>query len=262
MALISFQELLDIPVLASEHGADVDKFIIYVHWLMGLLFVGWLAYFIYSLFRFRKSKNPKADYVGVKSSAAKWVELGVIAAELVLLIGFAIPLWAKVVSQFPDAEESVEVQVIGQQFAWNFRYPGPDGVFGRQDANLVTAENPFGLDLTDEAAADDFRELNVMKVPVGKNVIPQIGSLDVIHSFAVKAMRITQDAIPGMRIPTHFKPTKEGKYLITCAQLCGGSHYAMAATLEVVSQEEYDAWLAEKAPSAGGADAGGLSDFE
>ena len=248
MANFSIKGLLDLPVLASEHGADVDSFIIYVHWLMAVLFVGWFSYFVYTLFRFHESKNPRADYVGVKSKASSWIEGAVIVAELVLLLGFAIPLWAKVVDEFPDRKDAVEIHVIGQQFAWNFRYAGVDGVFGNQDPAFVTPLNQFGLDESDSYGTDDFKELNVMRVPVGKPIITQISSLDVIHSFAINPLRITQDAIPGMRIPTHFTATKEGKYLITCAQLCGGSHYAMKATLDVVSQEEYDAWLAEKAP--------------
>jgi cytochrome c oxidase subunit 2 len=87
-------------------------------------------------------------------------------------------------------------------------------------------------------------------VPVGKPVIAHLTSLDVIHSFAIKSMRVCQDAIPGMTIPTWFTPVKEGEYKITCAQLCGNSHYGMYATLKVVSQAEYDQWLAAQSAKA------------
>ena len=92
-----FQELLSMPVVASEHGQDVDNFIIYIHWLMGVLFIGWTSYYLYALFRFRGSKNKKADYVGSRSHATSWLELAVAGVEAVLLLGFAIPLGAKVV---------------------------------------------------------------------------------------------------------------------------------------------------------------------
>ena len=120
-------KLLGLPELASVHGADVDKFIIYVHYLMIALFIGWSGYFIYALWRFRQSRNPKADYVGVTSHASSYVEVAVAAVEVVLLLGFAIPLWAKVVDRegYPSEKESVLIRITGQQFAWVFRYAGP-----------------------------------------------------------------------------------------------------------------------------------------
>src|ERR1051325_8034065 len=96
-----FRKLLCLPVLASEHGREVDSLIIYIHWLMIALFVGWVAYFGYALFRFSKKRNPKADYVGVKSHASNYIELLVAGVEAVLLIFFAIPLWATTVDKFP-----------------------------------------------------------------------------------------------------------------------------------------------------------------
>src|SRR5260370_26443190 len=96
-------KLLGLPVLASEHGKDVDNLIIYVHWLMIILFVGWLAYFAYTLFRFHRSRNPKADYVGVKNHASNYIEGAVAIIEGILLICVAIPLLAKAVGTIPDA---------------------------------------------------------------------------------------------------------------------------------------------------------------
>jgi cytochrome c oxidase subunit 2 len=87
-------------------------------------------------------------------------------------------------------------------------------------------------------------------VPVNRHVLAHLTSLDVIHSLAIPAMRVCQDAIPGMSIPTWFKPTRIGDYKITCAQLCGNSHYGMYATLKVVSQADYDRWLTEQSGKA------------
>jgi len=133
------RQLLGLPVLASEHGQQVDNLIIYVHWLMIVLFVGWLAYFAYALFRFQRSRNPKADYFGVKSHASNYIEGAVALVEGILLLGFAVPFWAQAVDKFPKESDSTLVQVVAQQFAWNIRYPGKDGIFGKQDMHLVTS---------------------------------------------------------------------------------------------------------------------------
>ena len=140
-----FKDLLGIPPLASEHGQSVDALIIYIHWLMIALFVGWIAYFFYVLFRFHKSRAPKADYIGVKSHASTYIELLVAGVEAVLLIAFAVPLWAKTVDKFPPADQATVIQVVGQQFQWNVRYPGKDHTFGKQSMALVKADNAFGV---------------------------------------------------------------------------------------------------------------------
>jgi cytochrome c oxidase subunit 2 len=249
------QKLLGLPVLASEHGKDVDNFIIYIHWLMIALFVGWLAFFIYTLVRFRQSRNPKADHVGVRGHASTWLEGAVALIEAVLLLGFAIPLWAKVVDQFPSDQESTTVRIVAQQFGWNVIYPGKDGEFGRQDMSLVTNDNPFGFDKSDPKTADNFVSLNELRVPADKHVLIHLSSQDVIHSFKVIALRVCQDAIPGMVIPTHFKPTKIGSYQINCAQLCGNGHYSMSSGKVVVQTPgDYATWLTErsKTPAAAG----------
>lgn len=253
------QKLLGLPELASEHGADVDKFIIYVHYLMIVLFIGWGAYFLYALWRFRRSANPKADYKGVTSHASSYVELAVAGIEVVLLVGFAIPLWAKVADQFPSEGESQMVRVTAQQFAWSARYPGADGKFGKQDINLVTSANPMGLQqlddklkLTDTDGKDDVALAANAEIvlPVNKHIIVSVTSLDVIHSFKVLPMRVTQDAIPGMRIPLHFKATKTNTFQINCAQLCGVGHSTMKGVLKIVPQAEFDVWLKSKVGGA------------
>ena len=252
------EKLLGLPVLASEHGRDVDNLIIYVHWLMILLFIGWLGYFAYVLIRFHRSRNPKADYAGVKNHASNYIEGAVALIEGILLIGVAVPLWAKAVDKFPDKSQSTVIQVVAQQFAWNIRYPGKDGEFGTQEMRFVTSENVFGIDPSDSKGKDDVIGLNELHVPLVKNadgqirpVIIYISSKDVIHSFKVIALRITQDAIPGLRIPTWFRPTQEGRYQINCAQLCGNGHFSMAQGMLVVeSQAAFDKWLASKAGGA------------
>jgi cytochrome c oxidase subunit 2 len=240
------EKLLGLPVLASEHGKRVDDLIIYVHWLMIALFVGWLAYFAYALFRFHHTRNPKANYAGVKSHASSYIEVAVAVVEGILLMGLAIPLWARAVDT-PSVKNAVLIQVVAQQFAWNVRYPGKDGAFGKQDMHWVAMDNVFGIDPNDPAGKDDVQTLNEVHVVANRPVVIYLSSKDVIHSFKVISMRITQDAIPGMRIPIHFTPTKEGIYQINCAQLCGNGHSAMSGgRLIVESQEAFDKWIASK----------------
>ncbi len=251
------EKLLGLPPLASEHGKYVDDLIIYVHYLMIALFVGWLAYFAYALFRFHRSRNPKADYIGVRNHASNYIEVVVALVEAVILIFVAVPLWAKTVGNSPDDKDATVVQVVAQQFAWNVRYAGKDGQFGAQEMKFVTSDNPFGVDPADPKGKDDIQLQNLIHVVVNKPVIIRLSSKDVIHSFKVIAMRVTQDAIPGMRIPIHFTPTVEGTYQINCAQLCGLGHASMASGYMVVeSQEAFDAWIAKQTPAGAGGGGG------
>src|SRR6185436_1547402 len=167
--------------------------------------------------------------------------------EAVLLVGFAVPLWAKRVNEFPRDKDAIVVHAIGQQFNWNFHLPGPDGQFGRRDINLVTNSNPLGLDSADAAAKDDLVVLGELHVPVDRPVIIELSSKDVIHNFALPHMRAAQDAIPGQIIPMWFKPIKTGSYEVVCGQLCGLGHYSMKGMVVVDSPEEYQAWLKERA---------------
>ncbi|MSU57068.1 MAG: cytochrome c oxidase subunit II [Pedosphaera sp.] len=249
-----FSKLLGLPVLASENGQAVDELIIYIHWLMIALFVGWFGYFVYCLWRFNARRHAKADHHGVRGHMSNYIELAVTVIEVVLLVGFAIPMWiyASDVTKIPNAKDAISIQIVAQQFAWNARYAGKDGKFGQQSMDRVTGDNPFGALAEDPNSKDDVQVLNEMHVPVGKPVICYVSSRDVIHSFKVIALRVTQDAIPGMRIPCWFKPTIVGRYQINCAQLCGNGHSSMAGgTIVVDSQEDYDKWLATKTPGGG-----------
>ena len=245
---------LGLPEAASAHSAQIDSMMGLVHWLMLILFLIWAPFFLYTLVRFRASRNPKADYRGVASHLSTYQEVGVVVAELVLLFGFAVPTWAELRSEshYPPEGESTVVHVIAEQFAWNIHYPGPDGMFGERVPELVDLQtNPVGLRPGDPAAADDIVTVNEMHVPVDKPVIVHLTSKDVIHSFTLTEMRVKQDAIPGLSIPLYFTPIKTGAWEIACAQLCGLGHYRMRGYFTVHSASDYEAWLAEQANGAG-----------
>ena len=200
-------EFLGLPFDASAHGPLIDRMIILVHWLMLVLFTGWGSYFVYVLFRFRRSRNAKADYRGVRNHASSYLEGVVAVIEAVLLIGFAIPLWSMRVNDIPPESDATVVRMVAEQFAWNVHYPGPDGVFGKTDISLISPENPLGLDRNDPAAKDDIVTINQLNLPVGKPVIIHLSSKDVIHSLNLPLFRVKQDAIPGQSIRVWFTPT-------------------------------------------------------
>jgi cytochrome c oxidase subunit 2 len=240
------RELLGLPLGASTHAGEIDHMIVLVHWLMLVLFVGWGLFFIFTLIRFRRSANPRADYHGVKSHVSSYVEVAVAVVEVVLLVFFAIPAWSARVSALPSESESLVVRVVGEQFAWNVHYPGRDGQFGRTDIRLVTPENPIGLDRADAAAKDDIATINQFNMPVNRPIIVHLSTKDVIHSFSLPQMRVKQDAIPGMSIPVWFEANQTGDWEINCSQLCGLGHYRMRGFYSVKSQADYDTWYREE----------------
>ncbi len=249
---------LGMPAAASAHAAELDQMTVIVHWLMLVLFVGWGLFFLFVLFRFRRGANPKASYAGAKGKLSKGIEVAVGVVEVVLLVFFAIPAWARRVQDFPPENQAFVVRVVGAQFAWNIQYPGVDGKFGRTDPKLVAADNPLGLDRTDPNAKDDITDINQLHMPVNRPVLVHLSTMDVIHSFGLYEMRVKQDAIPGLETPVWFIPTvttkdmrsKMGKadfdYEITCSQLCGLGHYRMRGFITVDTDADYNTWMAEQ----------------
>lgn len=249
---------LGLPAEASTHAGDIDHMLVLIHWLMAVLFIGWGLFFVYALFRFRRGANPKASYTGAKGKISKGLEVGVAIVEVILLVGYAIPAWATRVKKFPAENEAVVVRVVGEQFAWNVHYPGPDGKFGRTDIKLVSADNPLGLDRSDPNAKDDITTINQLNLPVDRPVLVHLSTKDVIHSFGLYEMRVKQDAIPGMDIPVWFVPTvttdemrqRLGKadfdYEITCSQLCGLGHFRMRGFVTIQSAADFQKWIADQ----------------
>jgi len=256
-------QLLGMPPAASAHAGDIDQMISLVHWLMLVLFVGWGIFFVFVLVKFRRGANPTASYVGAKGKVAKSTEVAVALVEVLLLVFYAIPAWAKRVTNFPSGNDAIIVRVVGEQFAWNVQYPGADGKFGRTDPKLVSADNPLGLDRKDPDAKDDITTINQLNIPVGHPVLVHLSSKDVIHSFGLYEMRIKQDAVPGLEMPVWFVPTVTTddmraklkdpmfQYEITCSQLCGLGHYRMRGFITVQSEADYQKWMAEQVKALG-----------
>jgi cytochrome c oxidase subunit 2 len=236
-----------LPIPASAHAGQIDLVVTLVHALMLVLFVGWGVYFVYVLFRFRSSRQAKANPAGTTGRLALATEVGVVIAEAVLLLVFALPLWYQRTGAQPSDPNAVVVRVIAEQFAWNVHYPGADGQFGTTSIRRITGSNPIGLERTSPNGADDIVLLGEMHLPVNHQVIIQLSSKDVIHSFGVPAMRVKQDAIPGLVTPVWFTPTRIGQFEIACSQLCGLGHYKMRGVIKVESEDDYRKFLAEEA---------------
>ena len=241
-----------LPPLASSHAADIDFVLTLVHGLMIMLFVGWSVYFVWVLFRFRAGRSAKADAHGAKGRVALGVEVAIVVAEVILLLGFALPLWFNRTAAAPSDPKALVIRVVAEQFNWNVRYPGADGQFGDTSLTLVSDTNPLGLNRKSPGGRDDVVELNVIHVPVNRPVLIQLTSKDVIHSFGVPAMRVKQDAIPGLVSPVWFTPTVMGQFDVQCSQLCGLGHYRMKAVITVESEEAFRKFLAAEAAGQGG----------
>ena len=240
-------ELLGVPLNASAHGGQVDTVIGAVHILMLILFVGWGGFFVFVLIRFRRKRNPAANYTGSRSHASRYLEGAVAVIEIALLFGLSVPVWARQIATPAAADDALTVRVVAQQFAWNIHYPGDDGIFGRRTTELINAGNPLGVDRDDLFGRDDIVSVGELAVPVHEVIRIELSTFDVIHSFFLPQMRVKQDAIPGMVIPLSFTATQIGSWEIACAQLCGVSHYKMRGFFNVLDRRGYEAWLAERA---------------
>ncbi|MBI4469386.1 MAG: cytochrome c oxidase subunit II [Acidobacteria bacterium] len=234
------------PELISEHGQAIDDQFAITIFITGLVFFlaqMTLGYFIVR-YRSRGTKDERATY----NHGNTKFEIAMMVMTAVVFMALGITgqkVWAQLHLQEIPAN-AVEIEVTGQQFNWNFRYPGADGRFGRLVPKLIDdATNPLGLDDTDPAAKDDVRATTIA-IPIDQPVKLLLRSKDVIHSFFSPNLRIKQDAVPGMLIPVHFKATKTGRYEILCVELCGMQHFKMKTYLDVMNAADFNKWLIDQ----------------
>jgi cytochrome c oxidase subunit 2 len=232
------------PPAITDLGHEIDAQFGRTLLITGIVFV--LAQFglAYAIFKFRDQGQKVTYFEGNNTMEIVWT-----LATVVLFVGlglYARNAWAQVHFQ-GAAEGALPIEITAQQFVWNFRYAGPDGKFGREKPELVSAStgNPVGLDSTDPASKDDIVS-PIIAVPVNKEIELIIRSQDVTHSFYVRELRLKQDAVPGMEIHMHFNATVPGNYEIACAELCGLGHYRMHSMLQVMTQEDFDKWVKDQ----------------
>jgi len=233
----------------STHGQAIDQQLDETMWEAGLSFVLSQIFLAWLIWRFsgnrpgEKTKNFPGGATGLVAGAIILVGVEVFALGI-----FGVKAWGNIYFTQPAAD-AIPIQVQSGQFAFYFRYPGPDGTFGpiHPDKISETDQNFFGLDPAADPDSKDDIVTAEMAIPVNKEIRLLMHSKDVSHSFYVPALRIHQDFVPGLDIQLHFTATKVGRYEIVCSQLCGLGHYNMKAYLSVLSQADYDEWLKKEA---------------
>ncbi len=217
---------------ASTYASDIDDLFTLILVLVGFWFFLCQAIFFGLLIRFRKREGVKAEYItGELRHEKRWItipHLLVLVCDIFIIVG-AVRVWYDVKQWLPeDAGEQVEVvRVIGQQWAWTFVHPGPDGELGSDD---------------------DISKVNQLHVKVNQFYRYQLEATDVLHNFSVPVFRLKQDAIPGRVITGWFKPTLTGEYDVQCAEICGIGHGLMGARIFIETPEQHAAWMAENSP--------------
>jgi cytochrome c oxidase subunit 2 len=208
------------PEGVSTYAADVDSIFMLILWITGIIFVLVETTLLIFVFRYRHRPGRRALHIhGDNRLEVVWTLI-----PFMIVVGIAavsVGPWMRLRNPDRFPPPGLQVEVTAKQFEWNVRYPGPDGQLG---------------------TTDDFTSRNTMQVPVNRPVHVMLQAEDVIHSFFLPAMRVKQDAVPGMQIPIWFEATEVGEYVIGCAELCGLGHYRMRGTLQVVDALAFDRW--------------------
>ncbi len=222
---------------ASTYAGEVDALFTLILVLVGFWFLLCQGIFFGLIIRFRKREGVAPEYVsGEEKSQKRWINwphMLVLIFDIFIVIG-AVQVWYEIKQKLPPAQETI--RVIGQQWAWTFIHPGPDG-------QLDTA--------------DDIALINELHVKVGTLYHYQLESKDVLHSFSVPVFRLKQDAIPGRVITGWFEPTRTGEWDIQCAEICGIGHGFMGGRIHIESPAQHAAWLGSHSPPPLLAHAGG-----
>jgi len=239
-----------LPESASLHGLSVDKMFWVTMFILTLAFLITHFFIFFFAYKYQYSEDRKA-YFYPENHKLEIVWTVIPAIVLSIMVFYGWKEWAKITS--PAPKDSVVLEVMGRQFTWACRYPGPDGELGPNDFRLIDATNVFGLDFKDKRSLDDFAPTEI-HIPKGKPVLFKIRSRDVIHSVFAPHFRLKMDAVPGM--PTQFwfvpiKTTREMRdelgnpnfnYEIACAEVCGRGHFAMKYKIVVDEPEEFENW--------------------
>ncbi len=237
------------PPNISLHGGAIDDQISDTMVEAGLSFLA--AQFVLAVFVWKFSNRPRDAKITSFPGGAKGLVIAAfifVGTEILALGVLGQKAWASVYFT-PPAANALTVQVQAGQFAFYFRYPGADGKFGPLHPEKIDEANQnfFGIDVDHDPDSKDDIVTAELAIPVNRDVHLLMHSKDLGHSFYVRELRIQQDFVPGLDLSVHFTATKTGKYEIVCTQLCGLGHYNMKAYLEVMSQEDFDKWLAQQA---------------
>ena len=237
------------PEDISTHGQLIDEQTSDTMIEAGVSFLA--AQFVLAFFIWKFSDPKPGAKIGYFPGGAKGLVIAavlLVGTEVLALGVFGTKAWATIYFT-PPAADALPVQVQAGQFAFYFRYTGPDGKFGPLHPDKIdeASENFFGLDTTNDPDSKDDIVAAEMAIPMNREIHLLMHSKDVGHSFYVPQLRVQQDFVPGLDVSLHFTATKAGKYEIVCTQLCGLGHYNMKAYLEVMTPDDYDKWIKQQA---------------
>lgn len=227
--------------IASNWGF-IDTTILITFWVTGIVFVAVCLFTAFCVYKFRYSEDRRADYEPENHSLE--VKLTVVTAiGVAIMLAPGLMAWNDFVTV---PEGTPEVEVVGKQWSWIYRFPGKDGKMGKVDAKLISDDNPFGLSPKDPAGQDDVLiDDSELHLPLDKAVKLNLRAMDVLHDFYVPQFRAKMDMVPGTVTYYWFTPTRTGKFDVLCMELCGTGHYDMRGTVVVDKQADFDAWLAK-----------------
>ncbi len=231
--------------LASEHGGFIDSLFMATLIITGIVFILTHLLLVYFAFRYKGSGNGDKAFWYPDNKKLEIIWTVIPAVIIISLIVVGQVGWGKIFHTEPP-DDAFVVEIVGEQFVWNIRYPGEDGEFGRTIPELISRANPIGLDPTDPASEDDIMLLNELRIPLDYPVLLKIRSKDVIHSVFLPNFRVKMDAVPGMTTTFSFTPTMEGEFDLVCAELCGLGHYRMRGYVVVQPMDELEEWLIEQ----------------
>jgi cytochrome c oxidase subunit 2 len=263
-----------LPAAASEHGLKIDLlwdaniYLVTFIFLVTNFFLFWFAY------KYRGHAKAKAVYFPHNNKLEMaWTIIP--ASALAFIIIFGLKYWNEITSVSEDPNK-VLVELYAKQFDWTARYAGKDGKLGTTDFRQISGSNSVGMDTADVLGSDDILVKNEFHIPVNKEIVFEMRSRDVIHSAYMPHFRAQMNCVPGMVTFFKFKPIKttaemrndpyvkqlmaginaqrkingeepvEFDYTLLCNKICGSSHYAMAMTIIVESEADYNNWIAKQ----------------
>ncbi|MEE9424603.1 MAG: cytochrome c oxidase subunit II [Methylococcales bacterium] len=228
-----------ITPLASNWGLMDDTLMI-TFVVTGFVFVAVNLFMAYALVRFRYREDRRAKYEPENKKLELWLT-GLTTVGIVIMLAPGLIVLADFVHVPKDA---AVIEAVGKQWQWSFRFPGKDGVLGNSKPQLISFQNPFGLNPDDPNGQDDVLINNSeLHLPVDKPVQVLLRSKDVLHDFYVPHFRVKMDAVPGIITMLWFTPTKIGRFDIACAEYCGIGHHTMRGAVFVEDQDTFQNWL-------------------
>ena len=236
-----------LPRNVNMFGHEIDFIFYVILWLTGVTAVAVFSVMIYFLVKYRARPGiPAIHSHGNNALEVIWTTIPVFIFLALAIYGNE--QWTQMRLRTPPAD-ALPVAVVGEQFGWNVRYPGPDGKLGKMVASKVGKDNPFGIDPADPEGLDDFTTYNDIVFPLNRPVRLYLGSKDVIHAFYVPEFRLYQDMVPGRVYDfVWLKAEATGNFQLACNQLCGQGHYKMFGKLSVVEEADYQTWVKSKTP--------------